>query len=212
VVSAGSSDLRTTPGHLRSPPLDPTLHTRLKQLCDDGWDLWSRFDVRVRSESFHPFVAADYELVLDALIPLRKPGGRFLEWGSATGVITIMADLLGFEAYGIEMDGDLVAQARGLAKNWESNARFALGSFLPVGYRFKAGPDDYRMGTIGAGESGYMKLGIPLDEFDVVYGFPWPGEEGIMLDLMKRYGSPDALLLTHGVNHGVRRYRAGRLI
>ena len=28
----------------------------------------------------------------------RGPGLRFLEWGAATGVITIIADLLGFDA------------------------------------------------------------------------------------------------------------------
>jgi SAM-dependent methyltransferase len=193
-------------------PLDPELLTRLKQLCDDGWEIWSRFDVEVRADSFHPFVAADYERVLEALTALRKPGLRFLEWGSATGVITIMADLLGFEAYGIEMDEELVRQARQLATDWNSDAHFACGSFLPAGYHYRGEKDDPRLGTIGAGESGYLELGIHLDEFDVVYGFPWPGEEHMMLDLMKSYGSPEALLVTHGVNHGVRCYRRGRLI
>ena len=43
---------------------------------------------------------------------LRALAGRavsFLEWGSGTGVITIMADMLGFEAYGIEINPALVA-------------------------------------------------------------------------------------------------------
>ena len=65
---------------------------------------FERFDTDVRQHRFHPFVPADYDAVLQELISLRAPELRFLEWGSATGVITIMADLLGFEAYGIELD------------------------------------------------------------------------------------------------------------
>ena len=188
-------------------PLDPDLLTRLKELCHEGWELWSRFDVRVRGESFHPFVAAEYEDVLAALISVREPGQRFLEWGSATGVITIMADLLGFEAYGIELDADLVAEARRLADAWGSGARFAAGSLLPTGYRFPGHRGDDRLGTIGEGTSGYLELGYALDDFDVVYGFPWSGEEAMMLDLMKCYGRSDALLLLNTGDHGMTIYR-----
>jgi hypothetical protein len=194
------------------PPLDPELGTHLKALCHEGWEIFNRFDRRVRDKSFHPFVAAEYELVLEALIPLRAPGLRFLEWGSATGVIAIIADLLGFEAYGIELDAELVEEARGLAVAWDSDARFAAGSFLPTGYRFRGDGGDTRLGTIGDGSSGYLQLGHPLDDFDVVYGFPWDGEASMMLDLMKCYGRSDALLLLNGVDTGIRQYRAGRPI
>ena len=192
--------------------MDPDLLTNLKALCHEGWEIFNRFDVRVRGESFHPFVAAEYERVLEVLIPLRRPGLRFLEWGSATGVITIIADLLGFEAYGIELDADLVEEARGLAAAWDSGARFAAGSFLPTGYRFRGSGGDTRLGTIGEGASGYLELGHPLDDFEVVYGFPWDGEAPMMLDLMKCYGRADALLLLNGVDTGIKAYRGGRLV
>ncbi|GMR13994.1 MAG: hypothetical protein BMS9Abin29_2221 [Gemmatimonadota bacterium] len=202
------SEQPTHPGGY--PPLDPDLLTRLKELCHEGWEIWSRFDVRVRSESFHPFVAADYEDVLAALISVREPGRRFLEWGSATGVITIMADLLGFEAYGIELDVNLVKKARRLAAAWGSGARFAAGSLLPTGYRFRGDRGGDHRSTIGEGASGYLELGHPLDDFDVVYGFPWSGEEAMMLDLMKCYGRSDALLLLNTGDHGMTIYRGGR--
>lgn len=212
MVSGGTANLRTASYDLTSQPLDPALRIRLERLCEEGWEIWSEFDIEVRGESFHPFVAADYTVLLDALVTLRQPDLRFLEWGSATGVITIMADLLGFEAYGIESDADLVKKARILATRWKSNARFAVGSFLPTGYQFKDARGDPRLGTIDQGDSGYLQLKHPLDDFDIVYGFPWPGEEDMMLDLMRCYGNHDALLLTHSVNHGVRRYRRGRLL
>jgi hypothetical protein len=191
--------------------LESGLRTRLAALFDEGYDLWDRFDIKVRQKSFHPFVAADYDVVLEALLPLRGPGLRFLEWGSATGVITIMADLLGFEAYGIELDASLVLHARDLARRSGSGARFAAGSFLPSGYRWRRNRDG-RLGTIGNGASGYLYLGIPLDDFDIVFGYPWSGEEPMMLDLMSRHGRPDALLLLNTTTGGVISYRGGKTI
>jgi hypothetical protein len=180
------------------------------ELCDEGWSRWERFDGDVRRHRFHPFVAADYEAVLDALVPLARPGRRFLEWGSATGVITIMADLLGYSAYGVELDEGLVREARELARIRGSGATFCAGSFLPTGYR-RPPRTDGEPDTIGEGPSGYLELGIPLDEFDVVFGYPWPGEELVMIDLMQQYGSKDALLLLYHGN-GVAKYRAGRAV
>ena len=83
------------------PELDAALRARLAELAEEGWEIWRRFDEQVRREQWHPFVPADYDHVLRTLLQLRAPGLRFLEWGSATGVITIMAYLLGYDAYGI---------------------------------------------------------------------------------------------------------------
>jgi len=188
----------------------PELEARLSALRADGWALFDRFDHEVRDRGWHPFVAADYESVLEALLAQRGPGLRFLEWGSATGVITIMADLLGYEAYGIELDESLVDTARALALKFDSNARFAAGSFLPEGYEWKPRTGDGRLGTIGQGRSGYLELRRPLDDFDVVFGYPWQGEEAMMHDLMRCYGARGARLLIHGTDRGVEVYRDGR--
>lgn len=194
----------------RDDALDPALRARVDALIAEGWEIFERFDLEVRQRDFHPFVAADYERVLATLLAVRRPGGRFLEWGSASGVITIMADMLGFEAYGIELDGDLVATARALAERHGSAARFAAGSFIPSGYRYRPPGGDGRPGTIGTGLSGYVELQHPLDDFDVVYGYPWDGEDAMMLDLMRQYGSRDALLLVAGGEPGMRAFRAGK--
>jgi hypothetical protein len=143
-----------------------------------------------------------------ALVSLRQPGLRFLEWGSATGTITIMADMLGFTAAGIELDAELAQLARALAARFGSAAQFATGSFLPAGYRWKSATGDRRLGTIGQGTSGYQVLRQPLEEFDVVFAYPWGGEEPIMHDVMRRYGRKDAHLLLQGAD-GVEIYRGG---
>src|SRR4051812_29903089 len=154
-------------------PPDASLDARLDALCADGWAFYERFDETVRTEDFHPFVPADYATVRSALVALRAPGRRFLEWGSASGIITIMADLLGFEAYGIELDSSLVATARATAAKHHSKARFAEGSFIPSGYKWRPSDGDGRTGTIGEGPSVYREIGLALDDFDIVFGYPW---------------------------------------
>jgi len=194
------------------PELDEALQARLTALCADGWALWDKFDEEVRGNHFHPFVSADYEVVLDALMQYRKPGLRFLEWGSATGVITIIADLLGFDAYGIELEPGLVATARTLATKFDSSARFVAGSFLPTGYVWQSRDGDRRIGTLGSGASAYRELGYGLDDFDLVFAYPWDGERELMLDVMNRYGRSDAILLLNHVADGVVAFRGGRQI
>lgn len=191
--------------------VDEALRGRLDALMAEGWSVWERFDDEVRGKGFHPFVPAEYERVLQMLLPLRAPGLRFLEWGSATGVITIMADLLGFEAYGIELDPYLVGVARQLAERHGSRARFAAGSFIPAGYRWRPRDGDGRMGTIGQGDSAYPQLGLPLEDFDLVFAYPWSGEAPMMVDLMRCYGGREARLLLHGAPEGVQVYRGGKL-
>lgn len=189
---------------------DAALRARLDAVCADGWAVWERFEQVERGRAFHPFVAADYEVVRAALLRLRTPGRRFLEWGSASGVIAVMADLMGFDACGIELDAALVATARALATRHASRARFVTGSFLPTGYRWRSPGGDARTGTIGEGPSGYLQLGHALEDFDVVFGYPWDGEAPLMHDVMRHYGRRDALLLLHDAADGVRAYRGGR--
>jgi hypothetical protein len=190
------------------PELDDALKTRLSEVCSAGWDIFERFDTEVRDKRFHPFVAAEYEKVLAALIEHRRERLRFLEWGSASGVITIMADLLGYEAYGIELDDSLVETARELATRFDSRARFVSGSFVPDAYPFSPRASDRVW--VGTGPSGYLELGHALDDFDVVFGFPWPGGKPMMLDLMRRYGDARATLLLFDVETGVQAYKNGR--
>ena len=193
-----------------SPDADAALSARLDALCTDGWALFEEFDTRVRDREFHPFVAADYEAVRSALLRHRKPGARFLEWGSATGVITIMADMLGFEATGIELDSGLVRTAQTLAAKFESRARFVTGSFLPTGFHWRSPVANVISSTTGDGPSGYLQLGLSLDDFDVVFGYPWSGEAPMMLDLMRQFGHEDALLLLNDTTTGVHAYRRGK--
>lgn len=192
--------------------LDRELDARIDALCEEGRAFWHRFDAEVRQDDWHPFVPADYDAVRATLESLRKPGRTFLEWGSATGVITIMADLLGFDSCGIELDSSLVDVGWEYASRWGSNARFAAGSFIPMGWEWNRSEGRGRLGTIGQGRSGYLELGRALEDFDVVYGFPWMGEEPMMLDLMRSHGGKDAFLVLHTPQGGSTIYRGGKIV
>lgn len=140
----------------KPPAADATLDARLDALVAEGWALWEHFDRTVREPGFHPSVAADYGVVRAALLRLRAPGRRLLEWGSASGIITIMADLMGLDASGIELDASLVQTARAVAARHGSDARFVAGSLLPTGFRWRTDTGDTRTGTIGEGASGHL--------------------------------------------------------
>jgi hypothetical protein len=189
------------------PELDSALRARIEAVCEEGREYWHRFDAEVRQDHWHSFVAADYDGVRTALESLSKPGRRFLEWGSATGVITIIADLLGFDACGIELDSSLVRVARDMAERAGSKARFAAGSFIPLGWEWRPPDADGRKATIGDGPSGYLELGRALSDFDIVYAFPWSGEEPMMRELFRSHGHEDARLLLHSASTGTRMYR-----
>ena len=157
--STARPPLPRTPDRMTPHAPDAALDARLDAVCAEGWEFWEHFDRTVREPRFHPFVAADYAVVRAALLTLRAPGRRFLEWGSASGVITVMADLMGFDAYGLELDASLVETARALATRHQSGACFVAGSFLPGGYRWRGRDGDTRTGTIGDGAPGYLELG-----------------------------------------------------
>lgn len=194
----GQYRLNHVHGVLRCASLENDLQTKVARLIAEGEKLAQAFDRSVRQKNWHPFVAADYNVVLRELLRLRRPGATFLECGSATGVVAIMADLLGFDACGIESDASLVAIARQLASEYGSDARFAHGSFLPDGYQYRDARGDPRLGTLTEAPSGFPQLGRSLADFEFVFAYPWAGEASLIKDLMERHGGANSQLLLYG--------------
>ena len=63
--------------------------------------------------------------------------------------------------------------------------------------------------TPTGGACGYDELGLELVDFDLVYAFPWPGEEDWLRELVKRHARPGALLLTCDGGEGFHHFRDG---
>ena len=160
---------------------------------------------------FHTYVHADWPGAVPVLRALRPRADSFLEFGSGLGVITILADLLGYDAYGIELDPWLHARSQDLADANASRAVFAHGSFVPDACR-DSQHENADFLTVREGEAAYRELGLDLADFDLVYAFPWPGEEERFLEMVRICGRPDALLLIYGASDGYQLFQRGRRI
>jgi len=154
------------------------------------------------------FVPSDFELVYRALVAIKSArlatGRRFVEWGSGIGVVTCLAATVGFDAVGIEIEPRLVDVAEQLALEHGIVTQYACGSFVPQGIepRMDWSGDVTWLATGGA--DGYAELELEPDDFDLVFAYPWPGEEQVIFDLFAQTASIGTLLLTYHGQEGVR--------
>lgn len=178
----------------------PDLLPGMKELFVEAAQIW---DDNENDFHFRDFIAADYERVYQALALLRDQADAFLEFGSGLGAITSTAGLLGYEAYGIEIDPKMLRRAQQLAEKYNTNAEFAFGSFIPDAYEWTAEFEDEFFRTILDDHDAYDDLEMDLEDFDLVYGYPWPGERLFFMDIMQRFGRSGALFMTYDVREGI---------
>jgi len=183
----------------------------MEELVAAGETAFAEF-VAEDCDLYHPLVHADYRHVARALAHLRPGAQRFLEWGSGVGTISIMADMFGYEAFGIERDARLVTRAEALAERFESRANFAVGSYVPSDLQDDPEFQNADFLTSTEGEPAYEELGERLADFDMIYAFPWPGEEELHLEIMRRCARPGSLLLLYASTDGIRLYQNGMLL
>jgi hypothetical protein len=165
-----------------------------------------------RNRKLPKYLPSDPELlhaVLQSITEDDLPLGRvFCEWGSGFGVGTGIAALLGYEAWGIELEDELVGIAEKLADDMGVDANFLATSYLPEGYESAEGvggeilirdavfshPDD----TAGrVGEIGYEGMDRELSEVDVFYVYPWPYQQEFMHQLFDALAVEGAILITY---------------
>lgn len=160
------------------------------------------------------FVPCDFRAVWAALSWLDErrlaSGAMFCEWGSGFGVVTMVASLLGFDASGLEVQRELVDEARSLAESQQIAAQFVEGSLVPEGgERLLEDVEDISHLDTSA-RDGYDSLGLDPDDFDVIFTYPWPGEQRFVEDLFQHYAADGALLLTYHGSEGLRLRRKVR--
>ena len=78
------------------------------------------------------FVPSNYQVVYRVLQAIQP--GRFCEWGSGMGVVTGLAEMLGFTAYGIEIDGQLAVTSRKLLQDFGLMAPIETGDYFESTY------------------------------------------------------------------------------
>jgi hypothetical protein len=159
------------------------------------------------------FVPSHFEKVYHALHAITDEnlacGISFCEWGSGFGVVASLASMLGFMAYGIEIEQDLVEASRRLADDFGLPVEFVQGSFIPAGAEAlaqEAYVDNNSVfpWLINDAEEGYKRLQRGLNEFDIVFAYPWPGEDYLFKSLFEEYAAEGALLMTYDYPQTIR--------
>jgi hypothetical protein len=112
----------------------------------------------------------------------------------------------GFHANGIEIDEALVQAAEEIAEVFELDVDYALGSFLPEGaddlIDEAFGENDGSISMVTQPDIAYDQLGRGLEEFDVIFCFPWPTDEELTARIFDRFASSGAILLTYDETEG----------
>jgi hypothetical protein len=159
------------------------------------------------------FVPSDFVTVYHSLRAITEanlaPGTSLCEWGSGFGVVASLAAMLGFRACGIETERGLVDASRKLADDFGLPVEFVHGSFIPSGA--EADVEEAYADTsaeyfwlVTDADDAYDELGLDPHDFDVVFAYPWPGEEFLIEGLFEKYAAEEALLLTYNKYNSVR--------
>ncbi len=173
----------------------------LEDMFVEARAIWDAHD---REHAFRDFIPADYHKIFRALSLFQGRFDTFLEWGSGLGVIANIASHLGFTAYGIEIDPVLVERSRQIAKQFGSSAKFSTGSFIPDAYQWRGVHGDDFFRTVLDECDGYGELDMELRDFDLVYGYPWPGEHEFFYDIMRQCAGKHTLFMTFDIREGIR--------
>ncbi len=152
------------------------------------------------------FIPSDFKTIYHALQAITDAnlasGTSFCEWGSGFGVVASLAAMLEFMACGIEIEEDLINASRRLADDFGLPVEFVQGSFIPSGAEtcveesYAENNAEYSW-LIADADDGYEELELDPDDFDVVFAYPWPGEESLITRLFEKYAAEGALLLTY---------------
>ena len=166
---------------------------------------------------YRGFVPCNYRKLYSVLRLIERKrltcGMKFCEWGSGIGVATMIASMVGFEAHGIEIDAGLVEVAEGLIQEHGLAVNIVCGSFVPEGVDdlidSAFAENDGSISMVTEAVDAYAELGLEIDEFDIVFCFPWPTDETLTAEIFERCASTGALLLTYDEMNGFSLRRKG---
>ena len=178
--------------------------------CDEFYDqnLNKRYPRYVPSEPAQVYAALRH--VTEQGLPL---GDTFIEWGSGFGVGTSFAAMLGYQAHGIEIEETLVEKAEALAHDQGLDAEFLPISYIPEGfisYDALSGHDIVRDDSFGHNVDGnprYEGMDLDIEEVDLFFVYPWPGEQEMMLKLFDAVAGEGAILVAYYGDRDICLYR-----
>lgn len=153
------------------------------------------------------FVPCDFRLLDQSLTWIEQnhllTGSRFCELGSGFGVAALLASIRGMESVGIEIESTLVEQSSNLADDLSLPAKFYCGSFVPrdISGILKLACEVEHVDT-HEGDV-FEEIGLGLDDFDLFFAFPWPGEQSFFEAVFQAGAADNSLLLSYRGQNGM---------
>ncbi|MCP4942927.1 MAG: class I SAM-dependent methyltransferase [Planctomycetaceae bacterium] len=194
------------PSSVDSTPIPDELAARITSARGEIEAFQDRWD----RPQIEQFVAADYHLVYQCLnwtLQFQpRLGQRFLEWGSGFSIVSAIAAEMGLNSFGIEAEPDLLAMGRKTIQTWNVSVELVEGNFLPPGAAQLS--DDPMLPSLSHDVAdAYQTIGLDLDDFALVYSYPWPGEDDFHEFVFDRYAASGALLMLFCGPNDVRLWR-----
>ena len=180
---------------------------RLVDTCSRGWE---RFFADNDDHQAPRFVPSIPEIVFSALAEVTRqnlpPNRVFCEWGSGFGTATCMAALLGYKAYGIEIEEELVRLSRAVARRLRIPVEIICTSMFPAGYDAHSGVDGVELVTPTSFRNHkdedrsalrYDGMDIDIADIGLFFAYPWPEEQMLIQDLFDAVAAAGAILVAY---------------
>ena len=190
---------------------------RLIEACSRGWERFFADHDAHQAPRFVPSVPERVFAVLEEVTRRNLPPNRvFCEWGSGFGTATCLASLLGYEAYGLEIEEELVRLSRAIARRLGIPVEILCTSLFPEGYEAYAGVDGAALVTPASlsdhndedrGPLRYDGMAIAIADIGVFFAYPWPEEQALMQQLFEAVALEGAMLVVYHTDQDIRVFR-----
>ena len=180
---------------------------RLIDTCSRGWERFFADNDDYQAPRFVPSIP---EIVFSALEEVTKrnlpPNRVFCEWGSGFGTATCMASLLGYEAYGVEIEEELVWLSRAIARRLGIPVEIICTSMFPEGYDSYSGVGGAELVTPKSFSDHnaedkrplrYDGMDIDIAEIGLFFSYPWPEEQELIQELFDAVAAEGAILVAY---------------
>ena len=192
---------------------------RLIETCSRGWERFFADYDDDQAPRFVPSVPERVWAVLEEVTTRKLPPTRvFCEWGSGFGTATCLAALLGYEAYGLEIDEELVRLSRAIARRLGIPVTMLCTSFLPAGYAASAGGASAALVTPASVSTHhdttetraplrYAGMESAIADIGLFFAYPWPEEHALIRQLFEAVARVGALLVVYHTDTDIRVWR-----
>ena len=172
-----------------------------------------------RNKRYPKFIPSDAQLLYNAIDFLTRNdltlGKIFCEWGSGFGVGIGLASLLGYEAFGIEIEPELVEISSRLADDLKIPVEIICSNYIPEGFDSYEGiggeillePSGFAGGDRSEAPPFYEGMDYPIEEIDLFYVYPRPDDQDFMLKMFDALAGEGAILLAYFENAEICGYR-----